>query len=262
MRELERDRTQHEELPTLALVGAGRVGQAIQRTASAAGFSLPLAGRADLAAVCSDAEAVLLCVPDTAIEEASRSVASVAKRLRLIGHTSGATGLDALASATENGAAAFSIHPLQTVPDADADLRGAAAAVSGTDDRSLRFAERLALILGLRPFEVPEASRAAYHAAASIASNFLVTLEESAVEMLGRAGVEDARGLLAPLVLRTAANWSERGREALTGPIARGDEATVARHQAALAEVEPELLDVYRALAERTRALAGEKAPA
>ena len=88
----------------------------------------------------------------------------------------------------------------------------------------------------MRPFEVPEESRAAYHAAAAIASNLLVALEESAAELLARLGVEDARELLAPLVLRTAANWAERGPDALTGPIARGDEATVERHRAALAE--------------------------
>ncbi len=60
-------------------------------------------------------------------------------------------------------------------------------------------------------------------------------------------------------MLRTAANWAEHGRAALTGPIARGDEATVARHLEALAETDPELLDLYRAMAERTVALAGRR---
>jgi predicted short-subunit dehydrogenase-like oxidoreductase (DUF2520 family) len=262
MRELERDTPQSEEQPKLALVGPGRLGQAIQRSAAAAGLSLPLAGRADVVAVCRDAEAVLLCVPDTAIAEAAGSVAAAAPRLRLIGHTSGATGLGVLAPARARGAGAFSIHPLQTIPDAEADLQGAAAAVAGSDERSLRFAERFAGLLGLRPVEVPETARAAYHAAASIASNFLVTLEESAAELLARAGVDDARELLAPLVLRTAANWSELGADALTGPIARGDEETVARHEAALGEFEPELLAIYRALAVRTRELAGRTAAA
>ena len=78
----------------------------------------------------------------------------------------------------------------------------------------------------------------------------------SAVELLEATGVADARELLAPLVLQTAANWSERGAEALTGPIARGDEATVGRHLAALRESAPDLLHLYEALAERTRAIA------
>lgn len=110
----------------------------------------------------------------------------------------------------------------------------------------------------MRPFEVADEHRAAYHAAACIASNFLVALEESASALLGAAGVEDARELLSPLVLRTAANWSERGAEALTGPIARGDDATVARHVEALRETAPDLVGLYEALAERTRSLARE----
>ena len=70
----------------------------------------------------------------------------------------------------------------------------------------------------MRPFRVDEERRAAYHAAASIASNFLVALEESAAELLERAGVEDARELLAPLVLRTAANWAEQRRRGADRP--------------------------------------------
>ena len=111
----------------------------------------------------------------------------------------------------------------------------------------------------MRPFPVDDAARTAYHAAASIASNFLVALEESAAELLAGAGVDDARELLAPLVLRTAANWAERGPDALTGPIARGDEATVERHLAELRERAPELVPVYEALAQRTRELAAER---
>ena len=116
----------------------------------------------------------------------------------------------------------------------------------------------------MRPFRVPEELRAAYHAAASIASNLLVALEESAAELLDRIGVEDARELLAPLVLRTAANWAERGPDALTGPIARGDEATIERHLAALRDTAPELLPLYEALANRARevARAATEAPA
>jgi len=110
---------------------------------------------------------------------------------------------------------------------------------------------------------VREEDRAAYHAAASIASNFLITLEESASALLADAGAgEEARELLAPLVLRTAANWADHGAAALTGPIARGDEETVERHLAALAETAPELIDLYRALASHTRAIAATEVAA
>jgi predicted short-subunit dehydrogenase-like oxidoreductase (DUF2520 family) len=121
---------------------------------------------------------------------------------------------------------------------------------------ALELARTLATALGMRPFEIAESDRVAYHAAAAIASNFLVALQESAAGLLASTGVEDARELLAPLVLRTAANWSERGAEALTGPIARGDTETVERHRDELRRRAPELLDLYDALAERARATA------
>ena len=108
----------------------------------------------------------------------------------------------------------------------------------------------------MRPFEIEDSGRAAYHAAASIASNFLVTLEDAAERVAAGAGLDpaDARELLAPLVRSTVENWAARGPErALTGPIARGDEATVARQRAAIAEAAPELLALFDELAERTR---------
>jgi len=92
----------------------------------------------------------------------------------------------------------------------------------------------------------------------------MVALEESAAELLGRLGTDQARELLAPIVLQTAANWAELGPRALTGPIARGDETTVDGHRAALQERAPELLPLYDVLAERARALAvgSEEVPA
>jgi predicted short-subunit dehydrogenase-like oxidoreductase (DUF2520 family) len=109
----------------------------------------------------------------------------------------------------------------------------------------------------MRPFELDDSRRAAYHAAASIASNFLVTLEAAAESMAGAAGIEDARELLAPLVRSTVENWAKLGPEqALTGPVARGDEETVAAQRAALAAARPELLDLFDVLVARTRELA------
>jgi predicted short-subunit dehydrogenase-like oxidoreductase (DUF2520 family) len=249
------------QLP-IVVVGRGRVGGAVHRAASAAGLDVRHAGREDLARQADGAVTALLCVPDAAIGAACDAVVAAAPELRFVGHTSGATGLDGLAAATAAGLEAFSLHPLQTVPDADAELVGCPAAIAGSGDEALALANDLAEHLGMRPFEVTDESRAAYHAAASIASNFLVALEASAVELLEAAGVADpdeARELLAPLVLRSAANWAERGTDALTGPIARGDEATVERHLAAIDGVAPELLALYHALAERTRALAVER---
>lgn len=261
MRELERDsqtdRSQHEQrLPALAIVGAGRVGGAIAAAARGAGLRARLAGRDDALAACGEGEAALLCVPDGAIAEAAEAVSAAVPPLRFVGHTSGATELEALAPARRRGAATFSIHPLQTVPAPGAELTGAPCAIAGSDAAAESLARALAERLGMRPFAVPDELRAAYHAAASIASNFLVALEESAAGLLARAGVDEPRALLAPLVLRSASNWAEAGGAALTGPIARGDEATVARHLDALDELAPELRPMYEALAERTRELA------
>ena len=257
------DLTSHPEaLGAIAVVGNGRLGASVSRAAKDAGVDVALAGRDDALEACRGAEVALLCVPDAAIPEACESIAEAVPPLRFVGHTSGATGLDALEAATARGAEAFSLHPLQTVPDGDASLTGAPCAIAGASPGATEAARALALGLGMRPFEVPEESRAAYHAAASIASNFLVALEESATELLERAGVEDGRELLAPLVLRTAANWAERGGEALTGPIARGDEETVRRHLEALRETSPELVEMYEALAKRTRELARQGASA
>ena len=111
----------------------------------------------------------------------------------------------------------------------------------------------------MRPFEIDDTGRAAYHAAASIASNFLVTLEAAAERVAGSAGLApgEARALLAPLVRATVENWAARGPEAaLTGPVARGDEATVDRQRDAVAAAAPELLDLFDSLTAHTRVLA------
>jgi predicted short-subunit dehydrogenase-like oxidoreductase (DUF2520 family) len=158
------------------------------------------------------------------------------------------------------GHEAFGLHPLMTVPATGTPVfDGAGAAVAGTTPRALAIAEELAARLGLRATTVADADRAAYHAAASIASNFLVTLEGAAERLAATAGVD--RALLAPLVRAAVENWARLGAaDALTGPIARGDEGTVARQRAAVAERTPDLLPLFDALADATRALAGSPA--
>lgn len=175
----------------------------------------------------------------------------------LVGHTSAATRLDALAAHE-----AFSLHPLMTVTADGACFAGAAAAVAGATDRALETARGLAHALGMRPVHIAEADRAAYHAAACIASNFLVTLEGLAERLAKTAGLD--REPLAQLVRASVANWAQLGAErALTGPIARRDEQTVARQRAAIAERLPAELELFDALADATRRLcAGSAVPA
>ena len=256
MRELEREFVPTPtNLAPIVVIGRGRVGESVAGAADAAGIPVRLAPSAEARQASAGATAALLCVPDAAIESVCSAVAEAEIAPVLVGHVSGAGTLEALAAARSAGSARFSLHPLQTFPHGATDITDVPAAVAGDDPGAEAFAAGFAGALGMRPFAVPEERRAAYHAAACIASNFLVALEESAAELLDAAGIDDARELLTPLVIRTALNWAEQGGDALTGPIARGDAATVERHHAALAETAPELLPLYEALAERTHTL-------
>jgi predicted short-subunit dehydrogenase-like oxidoreductase (DUF2520 family) len=201
-----------------------------------------------------DDDAILLCVPDAAIPEAAAAVAGAP----LVGHTSGATPLSALEPAGADGR--FGIHPLQTVTGPGTSFTGCGCAVAGSTAEALAVATELAVLLGMRPFELDDSRRAAYHAAASIASNYLVTLEAAAESMASAAGIEPAesRALLGPLVRSTVESWIALGPErALTGPVARGDDPTVAAQRASVEDAHPELLALFDAFVEQTRRLAG-----
>jgi predicted short-subunit dehydrogenase-like oxidoreductase (DUF2520 family) len=234
------------ELDSIAVVGPGRLGTALAAALRAAGLTVhgPF-GRGERL---DDPTAVLLCVPDGEIAAAGDAI----EPGPLVGHCSGATGLEVLVPHER-----FALHPLMTVPAGAPPtvFAGAGAAIAGSTPRALAVAEALARAAGMTPTRVAEADRAAYHAAASIASNFLVTLEGAAERLAATAGVD--RALLAPLVRAAVDNWAAHGAAAaLTGPIARGDEATVERQRAAVAERTPELLTLFDVLAEATRALA------
>jgi predicted short-subunit dehydrogenase-like oxidoreductase (DUF2520 family) len=244
---------------SLAIVGRGRLGLALASAARSSGYRLigPLPrdySPGDLAGT----QMILLCVPDREIVPAALTLAERMPEGEqhpiLVGHCSGATPLAALEA--ENLQERFSVHPLMTFSGAhqNTDLRGIPAAVSGSSALASSAAFELAENLGLSPFSLDEADRATYHAAASIASNFLITLECAAETLAATAGCD--RQALVPLIRRTVDNWAVQGRGALTGPIARGDQATVARQRRAVGERAPELLELFDALARATRELA------
>jgi predicted short-subunit dehydrogenase-like oxidoreductase (DUF2520 family) len=211
------------------VIGSGRVGSAV--TARLRERGVPMG---------DDPDVVLLCVPDTAISDVSRCLTS---GRAWVGHVSGATPLAAL----EPHERRFSLHPLQTFDRSGnpAQFDGASAAISGETVEARAVARELAEILGLRPFELADEDRTLYHAGAVFASNYLVTLQRAAV----RLGVP-AEGLV-PLMTRTIENGFQ-----LTGPIARGDWATVEAHKRAIRAAHPELEDLYETLAEATVVLA------
>lgn len=214
---------------SVTVIGAGRAGSAIAARLRERGVRMAPEG-----------ELRLLCVPDGAIAEVARSI----EPGPWVAHVSGATPLAELAPHTLR----FSVHPLQTlVRDRGPEqLDGAWAAVTGESAEALEHARVLAETLGLRPFVLADDRRALYHAGAAIASNFLVTLHRAASQLLRDADAPPEA--LLPLMQRTIDNGFE-----LTGPIARGDTATVERHLAAIRAEEPELEPLYAALAEATR---------
>jgi predicted short-subunit dehydrogenase-like oxidoreductase (DUF2520 family) len=212
------------------VIGSGRVGSAVAARLRERGVAV---GE-------DDPDVVLLCVPDTAIPDVSRNLSP---GRACVGHVSGATPLAALGPHERR----FSLHPLQTFDRSGdpAQLDGVWAAVTGETDDAVAVARELAETLGLRPFELRDEDRTLYHAGAVFASNYLVTLQRAAV----RLGVP-AEGLV-PLMQGTIDHGFE-----LTGPIARGDWATVEAHKRAIRAKEPELEHLYETLAGATVLLA------
>jgi predicted short-subunit dehydrogenase-like oxidoreductase (DUF2520 family) len=215
-------------LESVAVIGTGRAGTAIAARLRERGV-----------AVRPDGELRLLCVPDREIADTARAIETGP----WVAHVSGGTSLEALDPHTRR----FSVHPLQTLTLARGpeQLDGAWAAVTGESPEALAHAYELAETLGLRAFVLADDRRALYHAGASIASNFLVTLHRAASRLLEGAGAPPEA--LLPLMSRTIENRFE-----LTGPIARGDWTTVERHLQAIRASEPELEPLYTALAEAT----------
>jgi predicted short-subunit dehydrogenase-like oxidoreductase (DUF2520 family) len=212
------------------IIGSGRVGSAVAARLRERGVAV---GE-------DDPDVVLLCVPDTAIADTSRCLAP---GRGWVGHVSGATPLAALDPHERR----FSLHPLQTFDRSGdpAQFDGAWAAITGETGDAVGIARELAEALGLRPFELADGDRTLYHAGAVFASNYLVTLQRAAV----RLGVP-AEGLV-PLMRGTIDHGFE-----LTGPIARGDWATVEAHKQAIRALHPGLEHLYETLADATAQLA------
>ncbi len=225
-------------------MGAGRLGTAL--TAALGDAGVPVTGPHGRGYTGGGAGIVLLCVPDDAIAAAARAI--TAERV-LVGHCSGASRLDVLGD--HEG---FSLHPLMTVTRDGADFRGVTAAVAGRTPRALAAARALAGALGLRAVQVADSDRAAYHAAAAIAANFLITVQDAAAELMATAGLD--RDVLVPLARAALENWGAAGPAALTGPVARGDTRTVNLHRDAVATRTPDLLALFDALVSATEMLA------
>jgi predicted short-subunit dehydrogenase-like oxidoreductase (DUF2520 family) len=231
---------------TVRVVGAGRAGGALATALGRIGWPCDVLGRdAEVGRAADGVDLLVLAVPDGSIAAVAASVEPVASTV--VAHLAGSLGLDVLAPHARRAA----VHPLLALPNAavgaDRLLGGAWFAVAGD-----AIAEQLVAALGGRSFTVEDRDRAAYHAAAVIASNHLVALLDQ-VSAVAPLGVPFDAYL--DLVRSTVENVAALGPvAALTGPAARGDAATIERHLAALAPAERAL---YEVLAARCAHMAG-----
>ena len=258
----------------VGIIGAGRVGGALGAALRRAGHDVVAASAVSASSlarvarmlpgadvlppdeVIAAADFVLLAVPDDALRQLVAGLADTGawREGQLVAHTSGAQGISVLDPAAARGVLALALHPVMTFAGRPEDvdrLLGATFGVTAPDE--LRpVAESLVVEMGGEPVWVPEAARPLYHAALSIGSNHLVTLVNDALSLLDDAGVEAADQLLAPLLSASLDNVLRLRDAALTGPVARGDVATLRRHRRALTESAPQLLPSYLAMARRT----------
>ncbi|MEO0557758.1 MAG: DUF2520 domain-containing protein [Bacteroidota bacterium] len=267
--------------PGVAIVGAGAVGRALGLRLAESGY--PILGiisrtlapaetlaRAVGAPLASDrlsdlpAEAafVLLCVSDDQIADVAETLTGARRSWKdtVVAHTSGALAASVLDPLADEGASVLSFHPLQTLaPDASASsLVGVHAGLEG-DPRGVAAGIELAVRLGMRYLVLSPDAKARYHLAATMASNFVVTLLGMVQEVLSSLDIDrdEAMALLAPLLQGTLDNLKASSpEEAITGPVVRGDLATLRQHGLALREHLPHLVPAYAALSVETVRLA------
>lgn len=260
--------------PRISIIGPGVVGRCIGRLlrerrypivavagrspgGARAAIRFIGAGRAarSPAAAARAGDVVFLTVPDRMIRPVCDEIAAAKgfKRGAVVLHCAGAHDASLLASARERKAHIAALHPLQSFASPVAavkSMKGTCFTFDG-DEKAAPVAERIVDSLGGRMVRIPAESRALYHAASCVLSNYLVSVVDLGSAMLalsglGRAGAAKAAG---PLLRGTVENIGKLGTPAaLTGPISRGDVETVSLHLAALARLPREVLRLYCAL--------------
>jgi predicted short-subunit dehydrogenase-like oxidoreductase (DUF2520 family) len=254
--------------PRISLIGPGRLGTSLARTLSAAGYDVaeivyrpgPSARAARALARELHAEAlvyprqfapvVFLCVRDSQLGAAAQDLANWEWKGRVALHTSGAMTSDVLALLREKGGAVASVHPMMSfVRGTVTPLNGVSFALEG-DSKALRVARRIVLDLGGTAFVLAKSAKPLYHAFGAFASPLLIATLAAGERVAGKAGMTQAQAQAAmrPIVAQTLKNYLEKGTAgAFTGPLVRGDVATVRKHLAVLRAV-PEVRAAYVAL--------------
>ncbi len=270
--------------PSIVIVGCGRMGTALAKTLS--DRSWPVIGTSSLhrssaqkvADIChaptatdtpweitSRADVVFLTTPDGMIASVCNDIAhhdGFAKEAVVL-HCSGVHASTILEAAHRNGAWIGSMHPLQSFASVDLSqnpFKGIRVAIEG-DARAVSLTTRIVEELDAMPLNIATLGKPLYHAAAVVASNFLVTLMGAALRMIEQAGVTstEAFDVLKPLIEGTLANIGKAGvYQALTGPVVRGDLQTIETHILAMEETMPDMLPLYRCLIQYTAMMAVE----
>jgi predicted short-subunit dehydrogenase-like oxidoreductase (DUF2520 family) len=258
---------------TVSIVGAGRVGRALGRrlhelgwhvgavtgrsisTARAAvrviGAGQPLGGPTHQVL---NSRVVLITTPDSAIEGVAKNLAQLGGSEwsgKVVLHTSGALDSSVLRPLADLGAATGSVHPMQTFSNQNIpDLANCMFGIEG-GPAALRVARKMVHQMGGVAVRLSGANKAAYHAAGSFACAYVLALMEAATRLLMTQGFKRRQAMraLLPLTRQTLDNFERVGPlAAWTGPLARGDFSTIERHVKALADFEPEYLEVYKTL--------------
>jgi predicted short-subunit dehydrogenase-like oxidoreductase (DUF2520 family) len=248
--------------------GSFRIQQVLTRSAASAQQAVDFIGAGSVATAYDQLQPAavhVLAVGDDQIVAASEALArAVPLKDSIVFHCSGALTSDQLHAAREAGALVASVHPIRSF----ADPAAVAAQFSGTfcgiegDDGALAVLTPALQAIGAQPVTINASAKTVYHAAAVFASNYLVTVLDAALRAYQAAGIPEpvARQLAQPLASESMANVFRLGAAAaLSGPIARGDLATVARQQHAVSQWDADTGALYQSLVGPTTALAARK---
>jgi predicted short-subunit dehydrogenase-like oxidoreductase (DUF2520 family) len=261
----------------IGVVSAGRVGAVVGAAWAAAGHhvaatsgvsgaslkraaallpGVPIAAPDE---VVNGVDLALLAVPDDVLPGLVKGLAAAGsfRPGQIVVHTSGAQGIAVLAPAVEHGVLPLALHPVMTFTGRVEDVARLASCSVGVtatagDEAAWSVGEALVVEMGAEPVRIAEEVRPLYHAALAHGANHLITLVRDCVETLERAGIRPAERLVAPLLSAALDNALRHGDRALTGPVARGDVATVRSHLRVLGDIDQDLAETYRVLAGRT----------
>jgi len=261
-------------LKNIGVVGIGRVGQAVAKTLSKEGYSIigindiqeELANDfakeigskvVTLKKLTRDSEIIFITTPDRYIKKVAKEIALFSLKNKFVIHMSGLLDSLELIDCRKKGAIIMSLHPLQafaSIQEALVNLPGSYFAFEG-DKSAAGIARELVQRWQGKLITIRRELKPLYHAAACIASNYLVTLLEDAIHLLEESGFDRKLALEAvlPLVRGTINNISAKGtKDALTGPIVRGDYLTVEKHIKEISKTNNDLLMTYRVMGLRT----------